>query len=166
MAGLDLTIFCVAAGEVDGNVYNISQSDELAAIIPGRFTYGDQLDSHNFVRDIVLVPNKGGVQRWIDDRHLLSDPLRFVFAFLSGMMGWRPRIMKCVTISHIIGRGSWPASFDQTWCSVKGNLLFSFVLLLHFISCHHLCLKMALCIFFRIIVTSVDQQRCSEFAGQ
>jgi hypothetical protein len=93
MAGLDLTIFCAAAGKVDGNVYNVSQSDELAAIIPGRFTYGDQLDSHNFVRDIVLVPNKGGVQR-IDDRHLLFDPLHFVFAFLTGEMGWRPRIMK------------------------------------------------------------------------
>ncbi len=61
MAGLDLTIFCAAAAK-DGNVYNVSQSDELAAIIPGRFTY-DQLDSHNFVRDIVLVPNKGGVQK-------------------------------------------------------------------------------------------------------
>ena len=89
MAGLDLTIFCVAAGEVDGNVYNVSQSDELAAIIPARFTHRDQLDSHNFVRDIVLVPNKGGVQR-IDDRRLLFDPLHFVFAFLSGELGRRP----------------------------------------------------------------------------
>ena len=87
MAGLDLTIFCAAAAK-DGNVYNVSQSDELAAIIPGRFTY-DQLDSHNFVRDIVLVPNKGGVQR-IDDRRLLFDPLHFVFAFLSGELGRRP----------------------------------------------------------------------------
>ncbi len=68
-------------------------SDELAAIIPGRFTYGDQLDSHNFVHDIVLVPTKGGVQR-IGDRHPLFDPLHFVFAFPSGEMDWRPRIMK------------------------------------------------------------------------
>ncbi len=89
MARLDLAVFCAAAGEIDGNVYSVSQSDELAAIIPGRFTYGDQLDSHNFVRDIVLVPNKGGVQR-IDDRHLPFDPLHFVFAFLSGQLGWRP----------------------------------------------------------------------------
>ncbi len=95
MAGLDLTIFCAAAGKVDGKVCNVSQSDELAAIIPGQFTYGDHLDSHNFVRDIELVPNIGGVQlQRIDDRRLLFDPLHFVFAFLSGEMGWRPRIMK------------------------------------------------------------------------
>ncbi len=98
LAHLPLPICPCPSALPHGNVYNVSQSDELAAIIPARFTHRDQLDSHNFVRDIVLVPNKGGVQRWIDDRHLLSDPLRFVFAFLSGMMGERPRIMKCVTI--------------------------------------------------------------------
>ena len=31
-------------------------SSELAAIIPGRFTYGEQLDSYNFVRGTVLNP--------------------------------------------------------------------------------------------------------------
>jgi len=39
------------------HVYNVPPSDELGAIIPGRFTYGDQLDSH-----IVLVTKKSGVQ--------------------------------------------------------------------------------------------------------
>ncbi len=64
----------------------VSQSDELAAIIPGRFTYGCQSDSHNLVRDRVLVSNKGRVQKF-DDRHLLFDPLHVVFAFVSGGMG-------------------------------------------------------------------------------
>ena len=40
MAELDLTIFCAALNEVDGNEYSVPSSDELAAIIPGRF-YGD-----------------------------------------------------------------------------------------------------------------------------
>ncbi len=78
-----MAVFCAATGEVYGNVYSVFQSDELAAIILGRFTYGDQLDSHNFVRDIALVSKKGGVQR-IDDRHPLFDPLHFMFAFPGG----------------------------------------------------------------------------------
>lgn len=86
-------MICVVSAEVDGNVYNVPSSDELAAIIPGQFTYGNQLDPYNFVRDIVLIPQKGGVQR-IDDRHPLYDPLHFVFAFPSGEMGWRPNMCK------------------------------------------------------------------------
>ena len=91
MAGL--TVFDAFAGEATGSTYEPPPSSELAAIIPGRFTYGDQLDSHNFVHDIVPSPKKGGVQR-TDDRHLMYDPLHFVFAYPNGEMGWRPMLEK------------------------------------------------------------------------
>ena len=86
-----LTVFYASPGEVAGSTYDRPPSSELAAIIPGRFTYGDQLDPYNFVRDIVLNPKKGGVQR-IDDRHPLYDPLHFVFAYPNGEMGWKPML--------------------------------------------------------------------------
>lgn len=88
-----LTILYASPGEVAGSTYKRPPSSELAAINPGRFTYGDQLDSHNFVRDIIINPKKGGVQR-IDDRHPLYDPLHFVFAYPNGEMGWRPMLKK------------------------------------------------------------------------
>ena len=86
--------FCLCNVEaVDSNVYNTPSSIELAAIIPGRFAYGDQLDANHFVRDIILCPATGGLER-IDGRHQLYDPLHFVFAFPNGELGWRPFIMR------------------------------------------------------------------------
>ena len=84
---------CKLADEVDCNVYKTPTSSELAAIIPGNFTYGITLDNINFVRNVVLNPKRGGIKR-IDDRHQLYDPLHFVLAFPNGEAGWRPRIMR------------------------------------------------------------------------
>ena len=88
---------CAIADETAGATYDMPSGvhSELAAIIPGEFTYGGRVDSSYFVRDIQIYPQHGAPKR-IDERHHLYYPLHFPLAFPNGEAGWRPKICRYI----------------------------------------------------------------------